>query len=69
MTTVTVVRHSDGRQMGEVEVRDTDWERYDASAHPSYQWPEGIARACDVLSEEDIERLGLAETTVIYLEA
>lgn len=70
MTTisVTVRAYSDAASLGRVEIDAAEWARYEACDHPAYQWPEGIARAGDVLTDEQIERMGITSRTVVYLD-
>jgi hypothetical protein len=67
-TKVAVMRYRDGEHVGDVEMERAEWELYAASGHPDYQWPEGIARAGDVLQGRELAALGLDEDTTIYLE-
>jgi len=68
MKTVNVMRHRDGVRLGEVEISEADWKLYEAGRHPAYQWDEGIAVAGDVLTDGQIEDIGVHPTTVIFLE-
>lgn len=65
---VMVVRYADARPIGIVRISTSDWSYYEASVHPSFQWPEGIARASDFLPEKDRSRLEMAHDDVFYLE-
>jgi hypothetical protein len=66
--TVSVVSYRDGDQLGTVEMDAAEWERYADCTHPAYQWPEGVARAGDVLSDDQLEALGIDGGTGGWLE-
>ena len=68
MVSVGVMDHATGRRIGTAEVCDGDRDAYEAGDHPAFQWPEGIARAADVLSPEDIDRLGIDGQATIWFE-
>lgn len=63
--TVQVKDYTTGSTLGRIKMDAAEWEQYAACEHPAYQWPEGLARAGDVLDAED---LGVSEKTVIFLE-
>jgi hypothetical protein len=64
---VNVMRYTNGECVGAIWMNAASWERYAGREHPDYQWPEGIARAGDVLAAKVIEELGLEQDTVIFL--
>jgi hypothetical protein len=66
--TIRVKRYSDGEIVGTVEMAVDEWERYADCTHPAYQWPEGLALAGDVLTEEEKQETGLNENETIWLE-
>jgi len=57
----SINRYSDGQYMGQATV---DMDAYEAMA----QQPEGLVEAGDVLGDEDMDRLGLDASTVIWCE-
>jgi hypothetical protein len=66
--TVDVVRYFDGEVVGTTTLTAEAWERYAACEHAAYEWPAGVARAGDVLTEDELEAMGLDGKTTIYLE-
>lgn len=66
--TVDVMRYADGVKVGTVEMDAAEWEQYAACEHPAYQWPEGIARVGDVLTCEEIEKMGIGADTTVWLD-
>lgn len=66
--TVTVVRYSDGQSLGEITMDAAEWATYEDCTHPDYQWPEGIAQAGQVLSDDQMDALGIDPATVIGLD-
>jgi hypothetical protein len=68
LVTVDVRRLSDGEKVGTTTMPAAEWERYAAGTHPGYQWPEGAALAGDVLTDEQVDEMGLDAGTVIWLE-
>ncbi len=67
-TTATVRRYNDGAELGIALLSASDWAQYEAGTHPGYQWPEGIARAGDVLPAKAVAQLGIDDGTTIFLE-
>jgi hypothetical protein len=65
--TIRVKRYSDGETVGTVEMAVDEWESYADCTHEAYQWPEGLALAGDVLTEEQREEMGLDDNTTIWL--
>lgn len=65
---VKLVRHVDGKVLGAISVSVGHMRRYRAGTHPDYQWPEGVARAGDVISDAVLDRLDVHPDTVIYLD-
>lgn len=63
-----VVRHGDGRKIGEIVIADSLSRLYDEGRHPDYLWPEGIARALSALTPAQMTALGVDPETVIHLE-
>lgn len=57
----SINRYSDGQCVGQATV---GMAAYEAMA----QQPEGLAEAGDVLSDEDMDRLGLDASTAIWCE-
>lgn len=67
MTTTTEIRnYTTGRVIGDAEVNDDVLEQYEAKEIG--QWPEGILAASDLLSAEEIDRLGIAADTTVWIE-
>ena len=54
--------------LGTITIDLSDWAQYEAGAHPDFQWPEGIARAGDVIEDEILGRLGIDPDTTIWLD-
>lgn len=68
IVTVDVMRHSDGERVGRVEMDAAERESYATCSHRAFQWPEGVARAGDVLTDRQIEEFGLRPETVVWLD-
>lgn len=68
LTTARVMDYTTGDRIGKVEIDAAEMARYEACEHDAYQWPEGIAKAGDVLSDEDLARLDIPAGKVIYLD-
>jgi hypothetical protein len=66
--TIRVKRYSDGQTVGTVEMDVEEWDTYADCTHEAYQWPEGLALAGDVLTEEERQETGLNENETIWLE-
>jgi hypothetical protein len=65
---VKVRRHATGRVVGQVRWGREKWVRYADGHEPGVQYPEGVARAGDVLDEATLEDFDLDDDTVIYFE-
>ena len=68
LTTMTVRRYHDGGYCGNVKRDKVFSVLHDASQHPDFQWPEGVAQAGDVLSENELLSCALNADDVIFLE-
>ncbi len=66
---VEVMDYRTGRRLGRAPMLATAWRSYDQGRHSGFQWPAGIARAGDVLTEAELAALaGATAETIIYLE-
>ncbi len=64
----TVRRYNNGNYCGEVQRDKVFAVLHDARKHPDFQWPEGVARAGNVLSEDELEACGVDAEDTIFLE-
>src|SRR5262245_38567357 len=67
MVSVMVMDYTTGGRIGEVEIDEADRDDDAGCRNPAYQWPEGIARATDALSAQQVEAPGIDPRTTIYL--
>jgi len=65
-TTAEIRDYTTGRVIGDAEVNDDVMERYESQEIG--QWPEGILAASDLLSDAEIERLGIESNTTVWIE-
>jgi hypothetical protein len=65
---VDVRDYQDGHSYGKIEIEESAWLPYAECRDPAYQWPEGIARAVDVLGDDQIKSLGIDPEATIWLE-
>jgi len=66
--TVRVMGYATGDRIGKVEIEASEWAEYEACEHGSYQWPDGVAEAGDVLTGDQIDEMGITSRTVIFLD-
>jgi hypothetical protein len=62
-----IMEYDTAINLGQAEMPRDQWELYAAGSHPDYQWPQGIARAGDVLSRDQLDAIDLDPDTTIYL--
>lgn len=65
-TTCEIRDYTTGRVIGDAEVSDDVLEQYETGKIG--QWPEGIIVASDLLSDEEINRLGIEDDTTVWIE-
>ena len=65
---VRVINAASGDRIGKVEIEASEWAEYEACEHGSYQWPDGVAEAGDVLTGDQIDEMGITSRTVIFLD-
>lgn len=65
-TLATVNDYTTGRDLGLCDVFDDAMEAYEAKEIG--QWPEGVISASELLSDSEIERLGIDADTTIWIE-
>ena len=65
---LSVYDHATGNRLGTIEWSRGDANRYRTGKDARFQWPEGIARAGDVLSPSDLTCLSVRPEQVIWLE-
>ncbi len=65
-----VMKYGDGTRLaaGLVCMPLNEAGKYLNGVHPAYKWPAGVARAGDVLTVEQLEKISLSAETVVYLE-
>ena len=66
--TAHVMDYATGKKLGEVNVSGSFGADYATGTHQGFQWPEGIAKAGDILTEVACERLGIPLHQVIWFE-
>lgn len=65
-TTATIRDYTTGREIGEAQVEDATMESYEEQEIG--QWPEGIVRADELLSDAEIDRLGIEPSDTVWIE-
>lgn len=65
--TVTIMDYVTGDAIGVTSIATEDRDQIAAGTHPAYQWPEGIAAAGDILTEQEIAELEISRGSVIWL--
>lgn len=68
LVSVDVMCYATGDSLGKIKVTSDYWQQYGDCCHPAYEWPNGVARAGDVLNDETIERLGISPEKTIWLD-
>ncbi len=62
-----VYRHEDQVYVGAVLIPAEEWVAYFDGTSGLWQWPEGVASAGEVISDEQVEALCITPATLIYL--
>ena len=65
-TTATIRDYTPGREIGEAQVASATLEAY--QAEEIGQWPGGIVRADELLSDAEIDRLGIESSDTVWIE-
>lgn len=65
-TAASITDYTTGKDLGMADVEIATLDAYEA--HEIGQWPEGIIRADELLSDAEITRLGIEANTTVWIE-
>jgi hypothetical protein len=68
VATVDVMRYETGNKLGSIDIPMEEWEQYATCEHPAFQWPEGIAFAGEVLSNDQMEANKIGPMLIVFFE-